>query len=37
MKMMDTNSDGMVSKEEYMSAQEKMYENMNPSDQGIKY
>lgn len=37
MKMMDTNSDGMVSKEEYMSAQEKMYENMKPSDQGVKY
>ncbi|MGZ8272204.1 MAG: hypothetical protein ACXWT5_13570 [Methylophilus sp.] len=37
MKMMDTNNDGLVSKEEYMTSQEKTYENMNPSSDGVKY
>lgn len=37
MKMMDTNGDGMVSKEEYMAHQEKMYEKMKQTDGGVKY
>lgn len=37
MKMMDTNNDGLVSKEEFMASHEKAYENMKPDSDGIKY
>lgn len=37
MRMMDANNDGMVTREEYMSHQEKMYNDMKPSDSGISY
>lgn len=37
MKMMDTDGDGMVSHDEYMAHQEKMYNDMNPADGGISY
>lgn len=37
MKMMDTNNDGVVTRDEFMASHEKAYENMNPSSDGIKY
>jgi hypothetical protein len=37
MKMMDTNNDGIVSHDEYMAYQEKMYGEMKPGDAGISY
>ena len=37
MKMMDTDNDGMVSHDEYMAHQEKMYNDMKPGDGGISY
>jgi nitrate reductase alpha subunit len=35
MKMMDTNGDGMVSKEEFMKYQEKMFDMMDKSKDGM--
>lgn len=35
MKMMDTNNDGIVSKDEYMAYQEKAFNNMKQSDGGV--
>jgi len=37
MQIMDTDNDGIVSKEEFMSHHEKMYEDMNPGDIGVSY
>lgn len=37
MKMMDTDNDGMVSHDEYMAHQEKMYNDMKPGDGGVSY
>lgn len=37
MKAMDTNRDGVVSKDEYMMFQEKAYQDMKPGDNGISY
>lgn len=37
MQMMDTNNDGMVSKDEYMSHHEKMYDDMKPGEGGVSY
>jgi hypothetical protein len=37
MKMMDTNNDGMVSKDEYMTFHEETYNNMKPGEGGISY
>ena len=37
MKMMDTDNDGMVSREEFMSHHEKMYNDMKPGDSGVSY
>jgi len=37
MQMMDTDNDGMVSREEFMSHHEKMYEDMKPGDSGVSY
>lgn len=37
MKVMDTNSDGVVSKDEYMLFQEETYNNMKPGEGGISY
>jgi len=37
MKMMDTNQDGIVSKDEYMTFQEKSYLDMKPGESGISY
>ena len=34
-KMMDTNGDGMISKEEFMSHQEEMYSNMKQTNGGV--
>jgi len=35
MKMMDTNGDGIVSKDEYMAYQEKAFDNMKQGDGGV--
>ena len=37
MKMMDTDNDGIVSHDEYMAHQEKMYMDMKPGDNGVSY
>jgi hypothetical protein len=37
MKMMDTDNDGMVTHDEYMMHQEKMYGDMNPGEGGVSY
>jgi len=37
MKMMDTNQDGVVSKDEYMAFHEKSYLDMKPGESGISY
>lgn len=37
MRMMDTDNDGMVSHDEYMTYHEKMYNDMKPGDGGVSY
>ncbi len=37
MKIMDTDNDGIVSHDEYMSYQEKRYSDMKPGDGGVSY
>ncbi|MDP3776309.1 hypothetical protein [Methylotenera sp.] len=37
MKMMDTNNNGMVSKDEYTSYHEKMYDSMKQENGGVSY
>ncbi len=37
MKMMDTDNDGYVTRDEYMTSQEQAYEGLKPGEQGFKY